>query len=516
MKLRWKILIAVDVLLGIGVLLAVVRHYQLRAMTDAYIAQLKAEGEPLDLTQVLPPPVPPEKNSADTLRQAAAVTEADEGWWVTNQVEAMTMVAPGKAMICWQQPDVRCDFTTDSWQEVGAALAKDAEALGQLRQIISKPDFDFQMNYDSGVASLNFTNLNLAEAKYASQRLLMDTVEDLHNGDSANAVQNLRAMLAIAQALRDERLEISELVRIAIAQMALAGNWELLQAPEVTDKQLAELQQSWTNSNFIQSGLNALEMERISGRISLDKWRSSNAQFKHDLILTPEKRAEFDMAPASLWDRVKLGPELFVWRYWWSYEDQLRALKGYEVLTETLRSAQTNDFFEDALENQSNELDELGIAKLDIKFPRLPSEESDFRGMLSESVLTTSAYVKRVMRVEVAREMMITAIALKRHQIKYGKYPPNLNSLVPEFISVVPHDSVDGKPLRYRLNTDGTFLLYSVGENSKDDGGSPALEKGIEGSNFNWLNPHALDWVWPQPATPEEIKDFYAHAPKEN
>src|ERR1700677_4569640 len=107
-------------------------------------------------------------------------------------------------------------------------------------------------------------------------------------------------MLAIAQALRDERLEISELVRIAIAQMALAGNWELLQAPEVTDKQLAELQQSWTNSNFIQSGLNALEMERISGRISLDKWRSSNAQFKHDLILTPEKRAEFDMAPASL------------------------------------------------------------------------------------------------------------------------------------------------------------------------------------------------------------------------
>ncbi len=73
---------------------------------------------------------------------------------------------------------------------------------------------------------------------------------------------------------------------------------------------------------------------------------------------------------------------------------------------------------------------------------------------------------------------------------------------------------MDGQPLRYRPNADGTFLLYSVGENGKDDGGDPSLEKGVTGSSFYWQNPKALDWVWPQPATPEEVQSFHEHPPK--
>jgi hypothetical protein len=110
--------------------------------------------------------------------------------------------------------------------------------------------------------------------------------------------------------------------------------------------------------------------------------------------------------------------------------------------------------------------------------------------------------------------MTITAIALKRFQLKHGNYPADLNSLVPEFLPAVPLDPVDGQPLRYRRNADGTFLLYSVSENGVDDGGNPALEKGVTNSSYSWQNPHALDWVWPQPATEAEIKFFYEHPPK--
>jgi hypothetical protein len=105
---------------------------------------------------------------------------------------------------------------------------------------------------------------------------------------------------------------------------------------------------------------------------------------------------------------------------------------------------------------------------------------------------------------------------LKRYQLKHGNYPPNLDSLVPEFLSVIPTDPVDGKPLNYRLKADGTFLLYSVGENGKDDGGDPSLKKGVESSSFNWQNPHALDWVWPQPATAEEIQKYYDEQAKKS
>jgi ISXO2-like transposase domain len=79
-----KTLIAVACALGVVFLIAVVRHYQLRWATEAYIAQLKAQGEPMDLAQVVPPPVPPEQNSADALRQAAVGnvhTNGLENFW---------------------------------------------------------------------------------------------------------------------------------------------------------------------------------------------------------------------------------------------------------------------------------------------------------------------------------------------------------------------------------------------------------------------------------------------------
>jgi hypothetical protein len=86
--------------------------------------------------------------------------------------------------------------------------------------------------------------------------------------------------------------------------------------------------------------------------------------------------------------------------------------------------------------------------------------------------------------------------------------------LTPDLLQAVPIDYMDGQPLRYRRNADGTFLLYSVGENGVDDGGNPSLGKSVTSSNYYWQNAHALDWVWPQPATEAEVKYFYEHLPQ--
>ena len=179
-----------------------------------------------------------------------------------------------------------------------------------------------------------------------------------------------------------------------------------------------------------------------------------------------------------------------------------------------MREIATNGVFRDALATQDAELERLGISKLNSSLDALFTSKTDYHNMLSESVVTLARLARKVMGVEAARQMAITAIALKRYQLKHGAYPTNLKSPVPEFLPKVPLDPVDGNPLRYRLNADGTFLLYSVGENGKDDGGDPSLEKGVQSSSFYWQNPHALDWVWPQPATPEEVQKFYEHPPK--
>jgi hypothetical protein len=57
---------------------------------------------------------------------------------------------------------------------------------------------------------------------------------------------------------------------------------------------------------------------------------------------------------------------------------------------------------------------------------------------------------------------------------------------------------MDGQPQRYRLNTDGTFTLYSVGPNHTDDGGVMSKSKDTE---------HP-DWVWPPNHPTEERRLF--------
>ena len=179
------------------------------------------------------------------------------------------------------------------------------------------------------------------------------------------------------------------------------------------------------------------------------------------------------------------------------------------------RFAETNGSFQTAMANQRNELETLKLNKTNhVSDDFSNPANADFHSLLSQEVRTMSAVFNKVMRIETAKQVTVTAIALKRYQLQKGKYPASLVSLAPGFVTAVPVDPVDGEPLRYRLNRDGTYLLYSVGENGVDDGGDPSLEKYVTGSSYYWQNPHALDWVWPQPATAEEIQTYYEEQAK--
>ena len=64
-------------------------------------------------------------------------------------------------------------------------------------------------------------------------------------------------------------------------------------------------------------------------------------------------------------------------------------------------------------------------------------------------------------------------VALKRFRIARERLPASLADLVPDYLPDVPVDPFDGKPLRYSAEK---RLIYSVGEDLKDSGGSEAEE----------------------------------------
>ncbi len=88
------------------------------------------------------------------------------------------------------------------------------------------------------------------------------------------------------------------------------------------------------------------------------------------------------------------------------------------------------------------------------------------------------------------------ACALERCRLVRGGYPETLDALVPEFAAKVPHDLFDGRPLRYR-RTGNSYLLYSIGWDSKDDGGLLSQDERERGVWDQW-DQGQRDWVWGQ------------------
>jgi hypothetical protein len=93
--------------------------------------------------------------------------------------------------------------------------------------------------------------------------------------------------------------------------------------------------------------------------------------------------------------------------------------------------------------------------------------------------------------------LAIAVAGLERHRLATGGYPKALGDLVPKWVPTVPLDPMDGQPLRYHLNADESFTLYSVGPNQTDDNGIFESQQGQD-----------LDWAWP-PSHPTEERRLF-------
>ncbi len=94
------------------------------------------------------------------------------------------------------------------------------------------------------------------------------------------------------------------------------------------------------------------------------------------------------------------------------------------------------------------------------------------RWLLGEGYRRPSALI--FLSVEKRRDatlrLLIADLAIRRYQAEHGQPPPDLESLVPEFMASVPIDPFSGKSVIYRPSAQGP-VVYSVGTDGKDDGG---------------------------------------------
>ena len=92
--------------------------------------------------------------------------------------------------------------------------------------------------------------------------------------------------------------------------------------------------------------------------------------------------------------------------------------------------------------------------------------------MMIEAVIlpTYSAYIAQEAGARTRVQVLKTAAAIKLYKARHGSYPKSLADL-----GKTPIDEFTGKPLIYK--TTNGFVVYSVGQNLKDDGGAVGKDR---------------------------------------
>lgn len=498
MSRRRKLLVIAGIVLCVAIFIPVIRHCQLRFAVASYVAELKAKGEPMELAQVIPSPVPQQQNGVPFVMHSLTNLEAKYySITQTNPPTAMLEVLPGKAMVRWQQQKIvgfddnnLARLWTNTWEDLGKELAVEKGDLDSFQSLTNHPVLDFNLDYGKGFA---IRLQHLARLKHAAQWLSAAAVYNLHERKTAEACAGAHTILAIVKGQAEERLEISQQVREAIASSGVQTTWEILQDPNISESDLASLQQDWESVEFVSSAKRAYLAERVINLHSMEHYLQS---------------------PSDLWRGVNGSDEEItrklckhLWQWFWAYADEKRMMHTYQVLADAMRMAETNHSFQSAQMFVRTNFNRLGF---EMPFPqegtfRIDVDPVGVRWLMSEDAFDSFRLLKRAMVFETARNMTIVAIALKRYELQNHELPPTLDSLTPAILKTIPLDYMNGQALHYQKNSDGTFLLYSVGENGVDNGGNPSFHKWWE---FYWFA-NTLDLVWPQPATTEEIQKYY-------
>jgi hypothetical protein len=378
--------------------------------------------------------------------------------------------------------------------------AKNLSQAAELRAVLNSQSIEFDLLDSQGAP---IPSLHLSKLKSAAQLLSITSVQALHETNRAEAWSNITAEAEFLRSYRGDPLMISDLVRVATAIIAITATWDALQEDCWTEQQLSELQARWEAVSFTNQLEAVVRMERAFGIASLEEARKMTyQQSAQSFYSSARSRASDGDDPASVvredLNNLKGRYLFWRWKYSGSFDTEEYNIRSANAALVCSRLILTSGAFLPALHGLDEEATRL--EQLD------PAAKSS-SGIYRYAADMFRRYFERMAAAEAARELVITAIALKRYHLQRSSYPENLNALVPAFLRAVPKDPWDGKSLRYRTLPEGGFVLYSVGKDGEDNGGDATPDHTGNPAAFDFVG---KDFLWPRLATPAEVEQYRA------
>jgi len=459
-------------------------------------ARIRAAGDCLDLSCLLPPPLPDERNFAKIPALALAmdlvpassprffgqtyvINTNPEAVAVRTRLEAIKLIPPeaGKQGVSagrltnglldlagWSAKQER-NTNFSAIQSTGNPAADLRLRLQQKDDLLNAITTGLEQRPEARYSThpedlYNALLPHLALVKGLAQTLSVRSTVRLHTGDAAGAFADARAGFRFAETLKSEYYLISQLVRIAMHALAHRALAEGMAVHGWSDAQLAEWQRLEADVDFKAGMLEGFRWERAVGCLSI------------------EQLSQNPRLAAMVFGEMEAVPLLSLMPHGWWQQNQAALVTHFDPLFAAAHSAPPG-----LLPDESPASQKSGF-RTRASFPSGP-----YHALVRLIAPALERAFSKGNQATMSSRLATIACALERHRLQHGQFPESLAGIAPTHMNAALPLDLDGKPLRYQRTDDGWYQLYSIGNNGNDDHGEFREKEGTSG----------LDWPWPVP-----------------
>lgn len=362
----------------------------------------------------------------------------------------------------------------DPARDVLRGLEKFEPALQQLRDASARPRCKFPTRWEDGFGTaLPHMSPLMSAARLFTLR--MDA--HLALGDVQAARGELHHLLRLHDALGTEPSLIGRLVRVSLLGNMATAVRKGLAARQWTEADLLAIERDLGSLHPLDDYRFAVSTER--GTINLELQRITAARM-HERTLLLSSASSLNSTPDGYW-------LMAIYPKGWIFQNMVRANEYFDTaLAPYGKSTPTNHVaFVPEGESAEHWLESIGA---------LSGPKRFYYIFLNFLLPVLDSAQRKFLIAHTQLQQIQLGCALERFRKEQGNFPAKLEELVPQFIPAMPIDVFDATALRYRRHDDGSYDIWSIGSNRKDDGGKIEQGKTLQDQP---------DWLWRMPGSPK-------------
>lgn len=421
-------------LVGLIIIVYIILNITFGIQLRNKISELKAQGKPMTIAEIIPPPVPDSENAALLYNKVFLLMTSGEGGesYIPNKeggknnkiIEAIIDVESYSDISKW---------TEEQRKEIPKLVnSRDVQYIYDILEEASRrPECNFNPDYEKGFAMLL---PHLAKMREVARLLSVRALLEAESGNVTEAFDTLSVGLKVSNHLKDEPTLISQLVRIACGAITIEGIKSISDSKDISSEKATQILNELSAHTDVTPFIKCMDGERVL----IGMWGFEG------ILRADKKAADFGEPRWVLKILVYSGRPILK-----------KDFTSYLTLMSRMQDNYHLPYYQIAGEIQ-------GVEE---QIPRYC--------LLTRMLLPALGKVQEMMaRHQADVDVCRVGLALKVYKERNGTYPEELDKLTPHLLREIPLDPFTGKDLIYSKSKDG-FLLYSFGPNMEDDGGMP-------------------------------------------